>query len=285
MKLCKLAVILLMSVIYAIYAHAGVRITKKIPVRDDILLIINYNFPFYDSIKFLKDLYGPYFSHIVFYGPTEHPEVQLCEHHEGWFSYKGIADAMQKYPGFAGYLWIHDDLIINPWNLTRFDTNKVWNLTLEPKDLNLGMNAVQGWHWWQKAVGYPAIKKVYDELEPKYKKILEHNLGEHMIAMGYGDMVYIPARCVQDFTVLCNLCAKYELFLEIAVSAICSCLVPKEEIETFKGVVLWYDGTRINPQDHYSRQLDYIHPMKCSDEQVRGFLKREFAAAAISYYL
>src|SRR5256885_9039524 len=80
---------------------------------DDILLIINYNHAWYDSIPFLKKVYGEFFPHIVIYGPKEAPGVELCEHYKGWYSYKAIAHAMKKNQGYKGYLFLHDDCFLN----------------------------------------------------------------------------------------------------------------------------------------------------------------------------
>lgn len=259
-----------------------VRFKKKIATRDDILLIINFNYPHYELVNFLKELYSPYFAHIVFYGPTKHKDVELCDHHNGWFSYKGIADAMEKFPGFAGYLWIHDDLIINPWNLGRFDVNKVWKTTAAPLDLKLGLQAITGWTWWPLDVGYSAIQKVYDELDPKYKNNLVANRGEHKVAFGYSDIVYIPSSYVHDFIILCQLCSKHRVFLEIALPTICAAIAGKDETENFNGLAVWL-STYTESLDHYNRQIDFLHSLKCSIDVIRLFVKKEFAIAAQGY--
>jgi hypothetical protein len=82
----------------------------------DILLIINYNNPHYQSIDFLKEIYSPVFTNIIFYGEASHPEVHLISHHKGWWGHEVLKDAMIRYPGYSGYLCLQDDCFLNYWN-------------------------------------------------------------------------------------------------------------------------------------------------------------------------
>lgn len=149
----------------------------------NILLIVNYNHPHYESIPLLKKIYGPYFKHIVFYGPYERPDVYFYPHQYGYFSYMCISDAMQKYPGFDGYLFLHDDCILNAWKIQDLDSSKIWFplyglLTTEEGqgiDLQLEAHAVPGWYWWQTSMGCPAMTAAFNELPQNYKNILEEN--------------------------------------------------------------------------------------------------------------
>ncbi|MDZ4152650.1 hypothetical protein, partial [Methylicorpusculum sp.] len=75
---------------------------------DDVLLIINYNHPHYQTIDFLKKIYGKSFSHIVFYGEKPDSRVHTVSHHYGWYGYRALADAMKRYPHFRGYLYTND---------------------------------------------------------------------------------------------------------------------------------------------------------------------------------
>ena len=80
----------------------------------DVLLVINYNWPHYQTIDFIKSLYGDYFPNMVFYGPIGSNEVIQCSHNHGAYSYLAIVDAMERYPHFSGYLYVHDDCLILP---------------------------------------------------------------------------------------------------------------------------------------------------------------------------
>jgi hypothetical protein len=242
----------------------------------DILLIINYNHAYYESVELLKKIYKPYFGHIIFYGPQASNDVEYSDHFMGWFSYKIIAHAMQKYPQYSGYLYIHDDLIINPKNFERFDKSKFWINPPKKVNLDLGMDAVHDWPWWQHQVGYPAMKQVYDNMTQEDRDLLEKNIGAHTVSISYTDIAYIPALYTQQFIKLSNLCDQYKLFLEIALPTICTGLGGPGQLELIKGTTLWYDGSRNNPCDYLNQSTDYVHPIKLSNPAYREFVARYF---------
>lgn len=242
------------------------------PIGKDILLIINYNHPHYDSIPFLQELYQPYFPNIVFTGPGNHSQVESCDHENGYYAYKALAPIMKKHPDYAGYLWINDDCVINPWNFTRLDTTKIW-CVVPSGALKLEPNATQGWGWWQKQVGYQNTKNAYDKLSEKHKATLTKSCGEHAILVGLVEVAYIPAKYRQDAIELATLFAHEHSFIEIAFATICACLDEKENWELLNG--RWQYGDP-NPLATYTKQLDYLHPVKFSAQSNQDFIRAQF---------
>jgi hypothetical protein len=179
----------------------------------NVLLIINYNHPHYETLDFIKELYKPFFPSIVFYGPQEHSDVHLYDHSKGYLSYLVIADAMKKYPSYGGYLFCHDDCIMLPWQFSSFDTKKIWvprfpylsSFTGNPINLEIGIN----WHFWSSDWCYPAAKKAYDETPQLYKNILAQNWGASHVLLAYSDIVYIPAQYATDFINLATIYGKH----------------------------------------------------------------------------
>ena len=250
--------------------------TKK-PFGHDILLIINYHFPYYGSMKLLRHVYSPYFPNIVFYGPQAHPGVEVCDHYQGWFSYKDIGMAIEKFPGYAGYLWINDDLIINPKNFERFDKKSVWTCPFRALDLTRGMNAIDDWPWWQADVGYPAMQKAFDNLDSDTRDLLARNIGNNKAAIAYADIAYIPAECAGTCIQLCQLYAQHKVFLEIALPTICMSLLPVNKIQYINGKPLWYNGERNHACDYLNVSVDYVHPIKLSNQAFYDFIEKYFA--------
>lgn len=239
----------------------------------DILLIINYSHPYYDSITFFKELYGEFFPNIVFYGPPpRHPEVGLCIQDKGFYSYRSLTAAMLKYPEYRGYLWVHDDCIINFWNFLRFNKNRLWltkfwrygNLSQENDGL--------------QEYGYNAIQRSYYHLNEKQKAILIKNCGENIIPVGYSDIVYIPARYREDAIELLSLFSYEKVFLGIAIPTTCACLSNEDQWMYIKGRALWdqdrNDLKKIEAE--YHSKYDFFHPIKLSDEACRDFVRRKF---------
>lgn len=103
--------------------------------------------------------------------------------------------------------------------------------------------------------------------------MLTYNIGEHMIVYGYSDILYIPFDYAQQFKKLSKLFEQHHVFLEIALPTMCASIVPKEDIEFFKGHAEW--GER-NTQNIFNTSLDYINPMKLSSQSNRDFIQRYF---------
>ena len=94
----------------------------------NILLAINYNFPHYENTALLRQFYEPVFAKVVFCGEIERKDLGIIKINEnrGNQGYGCLAAAMKLFPNYKGYFYGNDDLIINWWNLKRFDINKLW---------------------------------------------------------------------------------------------------------------------------------------------------------------
>jgi hypothetical protein len=264
------------KILYFLCALSLRLIGNQDPIGQDILLIINYNHAFYDSIEFIKEIYKPYFPNIVFYGPQNNPQVELSTHTKGYFSYKVFRQAMQKFPDYKGYFFVHDDCVINPWNFTRFDQSKIWLTELRVAELT--PHGVPKWHWWPTHMGYTAIKKALELFPEKNKQVLQHNCGTNDAAMwGYSDIVYIPGSYKDEVISLCTILENQSVFLEIALPTLCASLGFKETMEFIKGDAIW---DRRNPLDVYSTKTDYVHPIKFSKKPAREFIKNQFKLAS-----
>ena len=106
---------------------------------DGTLLVIHYNFPFYDSIEFLKELYEPVFGkNIVVYGPEEHPGVHAVPTYKGWYFSRVVSDCYKRFPNYEGYVFLQDDCLLHYWNWKKLDTNSFYmkNPTFRTVSLN-----------------------------------------------------------------------------------------------------------------------------------------------------
>ena len=280
---------------------------KQFLNTDNILLIINFNHPFYDCISFLKELYKPYFKNIVFYGEKEHKDVHVVQHRFGWYAYKSLADAMRRYPEYDGYLMTHDDAILNPWNFGRLDLKKIWFVdgarTASIHAKSVPCEEVDGkpimWTWWEMEAGQAVLKNAYPKLPEKYRKQNEINVGgQDMVDYCYADVFYIPGRLREEFCMLSDFFAQEKLFLEIAIPTICNALDDKRNWEILKGYTWWWwfplaDGNgalkkikhefirigmgQYSMIEKYSPMVDFVHPIKLSDKKGCEFVKVQFA--------
>ncbi len=265
--------------ILTIISQHAITTGNYLPFGHDILLIINYNHAHFESVSFLKKLYEPWFPNIVFYGPGIYPEVNEFYHDRGYFAYAGISHAMEKYPGYRGYLQLHDDCILNCWNINKFDKSKLW-VCYEPEyfnsvrqgcgKINLEINGMTWWPWWHGHMGYSAINNAYHQLPIKFRSILEANCSSNAILVSYSDMVYIPREYKDNLTELTNIFHRSHVFLEIAIPTICGCLDSMNNWEYLK--------PKLGQTEHdYEPTVDAYHPLKLSNKNNREFIEKIFA--------
>jgi hypothetical protein len=235
----------------------------------DVLLIIIFNHPYYSNIDFLKELYSPFFSHIVFYGENPHPEVTAMPIQNGFLIAGLIKDAIEKNPNYRGYLFLEDDCILNIWNCLSFDLNKIWlprfkrsvnQVEYNPRFLTAnfkdGHNA-DVW-WWKSQWGFAPTKKAFMDLLPHDLEIMEQNVGKNSGAGALCDMFYIPSRFKHDVMRLCP--SFSNVFVEIAVPCILCCLDIYKNWE--QTCMLW--GYNEISFTHWPVQFTCIHPIKLS---------------------
>lgn len=249
----------------------------------DVLLIINYNHPHYESVPLIKKMYGPYFENIVFYGPSKAEGIHDLPTYLGFFSYTCIADAMRRYPTMQGYLFLMDDCILNPQLLAQHDVTKIWYpkfhfmydsfgnaINLKKKE-----DAFPDWKWWQGPWGYKPTLVAYNQVSKKYKNMLIQNWGKYCVVGAYSDIAYIPQQYRSSFIELSDIFASNQVFLEIALPTIVACLCPKQEW-------LWLEGQGIDyvltdkAFTQYNPDAIYNHPIKLSYASNRAALETIF---------
>lgn len=274
----------------------------------DIVLIIVYNYPYYDSIPDLRRLYEPVFPKLFICGPKEgNKTVENMTHvflNKGIYGYKCLSEAIRQYPGNEGYLYINDDVILNYWNLvnSKFDKNLIWESSNQFGKINLKRNLTQSWYWWISPYGvnntkyaisevqsFGKIFKMYKDMFYQYK---ENGNGSYFAYSGRSDVLYIPRKHSIKFQELSQIFYKHGVFLEIAVPTILQFLAPKNEISRLRGHYIPGDVRKDDPRVIDSRyfwsiylkneKLWFIHPFKLHH---KGHKNRELNLALLEHIL
>ncbi len=269
---------------------------------DNVLLIVNFNHPYYESIPFIRFLYQPLFPHIVFYGEKPDPEVQTVDLYFGVYSIRTLADALSRFPQYEGYLFLQDDCMMNPWNYADLDLDKLWLAVsrypypgsyqnspppswLPDFDKKMGQldflhASLDGkyrehWGWWVPHVyGLAAIQKAAPFLPAAFQAQLEKNVGKNMAVAQTCDMFYIPARFRKESLQLCRIF--WDVFYEISVPMMFCCL---DSMENWEFLRMFWGFTQEHFLD-YDPSYHWIHPLKFSGEKHRNFVSEKLQ----SYY-
>ena len=274
----------------------------------DILLVVYYANPHFETIDFIKQLYSPVFKNIVFYGDrTQHVDIGEFEHkyedgyygkyrivytRNGYYLSRWIKDVLIHYPGYAGYIFMQDDVLMHPWNFLNLDKNKIWfgsNIAWHtghgkrPQQKCLIVNQTtdpQYEGWFHSAM--PHLKNIFSHLSElgldKEKAMLSANFGENGAAAGYMlDLFYFPGRFAGKILQLCDLFDR--VFCEISVPTMLGAM---DYLRNWEELPNWWQcfnsGDPLK-QAHDPQQF-WMHPLKFSYKE-----NRDFASCIFNKYL
>lgn len=273
----------------------------------EIVMIIVFNYPYYDSVPILTRFYKPIFPKLFICGPRGNKSVPNVTHvfiNKGIYGYQCLAEAIRKYPGNEGYFYINDDVILNYWNLaySRFNKGVIWRSNNQFGRIDLKKNLTQPWYWWVSPYGVNntklAIKeiqrfgtqfKMYKDMFIQYKN---NGNGSYYAYSGRSDIFYIPRKYSIKFQELAQIFYRNAVFLEIAVPTIIQFLASREEVYQLPGYYIPGDVRKNDPRVIDSRyfwntyflneKTWFIHPFKLHHE---GDKNRELNLALLEHIL
>jgi|GEM_PF-5679716 len=236
----------------------------------DVLLVVNYNHPFYQSIPFLRQIYGGIFPNIIFYGESASSEVNQVYTHFGYEHARVVAHALKKYPGYSGYIFLQDDCFMNFWNYMRLDKTKIWLCVNQRSQFNratLGDGyQTPSWCWWDSAWGLVQLRRIMPFLSSEELQMLNSNHGDQIVVGQVVDMFYVPGRLALHVSKLSEIFSN--VFCELAIPTLLSCV---DNIENWECLHAHWAGFCDQALRDYNPQLDWIHPLKFSSIKYKEF--------------
>lgn len=269
--------------------HFG--LSCKNPVKhtlSDILLAINFNHPHYSNIPILKRLYKHVFPHHVFCGPVADPEkkykIIVIAHpvmQRGFYGYHCLARAIKKHPGFSGYLYVNDDMIVNWWMFLGLDKSKIWTGSLVDLGHSTQVGVAAKTQWWKRADTARRCTEAFLEIETEkgeeyLKQYYRNTNNERVCVNTWSDIFYIPAELSSKFAMLSQIFYDHLVFVEAAVQMSLFYLDDKDHFIKLNGIYLpdkfaWAVdyGSPALAWQVYTRELMFIHPYKLAAKENR----------------
>ena len=267
----------------------------KRPVKhtlSDILLAINFNHPFYANIPVLKKLYKHVFPHQVFCGPVADPKkkykiivVAQPVMQRGFYGYQCLALAIKKKPGFAGYLYVNDDMIVNWWMFLGLDKSRIWTGSQVKLSESTRVGAAAKTQWWKRADSARRCSETFLEMETEkgeqlLKQYYKNTDNERVCVNGWSDIFYIPSRLAEQFVDISTAFYDHLVFVEAAVQMTLFYLDDKTNFVLLDGIYLpdkfGYGVDFGSPSlawQTYTRSVTFIHPYKLSAKENKDNFK------------
>jgi len=238
----------------------------------DVLLVVHYNHPYYQSIPFIKEIYSSIFPNIVFYGEHAHPEVHVVSTYIGYTFSRVVSDVFDRFPGYEGYIFLQDDCLMNFWNYSRLDTDKIWfrcNCSNQFIHADINDPSTHGW-WFASSCGMEQVKPALKQITHEEAAQLEKNHGRNQVVGQMCDMFYIPGKFSEQAGTLSRVFSN--VFCEIAIPTLLSCIDDIDNWEVLNSLWAPQCETVFNG---YSPQYDWVHPLKFSSEIYRNFVREQ----------
>lgn len=242
----------------------------------NVLLVVHYNHPYYNSIPFIEDLYSSIFPNIVFFGEAPHPKVNVIRTEKGYKFSKVVANVLDRFPGYVGYIFLQDDCFMNFWNYERLDTTKFWFMENDKAGFrrtditNINISSLS---WWfgHPTVGMKQYAAALKQIDPQELFLLEKNHGKNQ-CIGFGcDMFYIPQKFAKQALNLSLIFSN--VFCELSIPTILSCI---DELSNWEKLnALWFVGSSAKVLPAYSPEYDWVHPLKFSCIEDRDFAVKQ----------
>lgn len=249
----------------------------------DILLVVNFNHPDYKALDPYLSIYKPYFPNIRVYGPQvpAHLKNQVIEvePYDGGFtsSYRALADAMEKYPNFSGYLYTNDDTVLNVFQLAEFDQDKVWKKVPGHADeiRDRSKPPPNEWHWL-KSESTAMWNDPTSFTDDQRKRISAFTKVDGPADIkAYSDAVYVPSRIAAEVADVLKRFAKHSVFLELAIGLALVAVESPENWVDWQELYLWIGGGREFWRDHLKPGVSMLHPVKLmSDPKAKNYVVR-----------
>lgn len=234
---------------------------------EDTLLVIAFVEFIYDTIPYLEKLYRHQFPNIVYCGPEKSSADKLeytiifVDMLRGVTVYECLSVAMRSYPGFAGYLFIRNDLFFNFWNVANYSRSRIWESSEQLGNQVMFEQPRDTWIWWYTPWGLQACEGAYKDvvyLNDEYKRaiidkkdqefswdvenslnaLLWNGRGANMCYRGFANLFYIPSEHVTAFERLSFIFQKHQVYMEIAVPTIIRMLELSEKTKKLSGIDL-----------------------------------------------
>ncbi|XP_046861748.1 uncharacterized protein LOC124455038 isoform X3 [Xenia sp. Carnegie-2017] len=262
--------------------------TRRKHYFDDILVVMIYHYPYYDTIPMLKSYYEDAFKNLIICGSEASPshEIMVVDIHIGYYGYECIGEAIRRHPNYTGYLYMNDDTLVNWWTFLKLDKDKIWHgggVSNEKESHEFGHRPLSTvWMWWKHSAipceeTYEEIKRSYNHnsiinITQLVQTHLTNGNGKLYCVKGWSDLFYVPGRLSQQFQRISSIFHKRRVFLEMAVPTMFTLLELKKFWEMPHGTYLpdkygflnFADGKIV--WENYNFDLYFIHPVKFHGE-------------------
>ncbi|KAF7149435.1 hypothetical protein RHSIM_Rhsim03G0021200 [Rhododendron simsii] len=188
-----------------------------------------------------------------------------------------LPSIFNRYSSAEGFLFLHDDTIINYWNLLQADKTKLWITDKVPESWTpVRDDGNSDWFTQQAELVNKVVNSMPVHFQVSYKESMPDPSSTTLCS---SEVFYVPRRFVSDFIDLVNLVGNLDMHQKVAVPMIfLSMDSPQNFDPVFAPMTYKPDQPSTNSTASYSPEVPAVHPWGVSSEQEFIKLVRIMAA-------
>ncbi|KAL2478431.1 hypothetical protein Fot_47445 [Forsythia ovata] len=178
--------------------------------------------------------------------------------------YKYLPKIFDRFNSTEGFLVLHDNTILNYWNLLQADRSKLWIANKVPTSRTVVDGKDASWFAKQSTMVNKVVSTMPAHLQVNYK---ESSPSEQSLALCGSEVFYIPRRFVSDFVDLVDLVGDFEIHYKIAVPMFFMAMdLPQNFDPLLNKMIYKTEAISTRSFDFYSAQVPAVHPWSISTE-------------------
>ena len=200
-----------------------------------------------------------------------------------------LVEAIRRKPGFSGYFYVNDDVVINWFHFYKLDRSKIW--FPEPYTMNehtIPPPTKIDSPWWKIASCLERCSKAYVAMEsdPAILKInamkiyLENVRNKRICSGSFSELLYIPARLAKNFEVIAQKFYDHRVLSDVAIPMSILMLdkirnmvdITGIFLETLNGQGAWKLNTH-HLEVHFTFRPFFFHPFKLTGDNEKRNLQ------------
>ncbi|XP_057784024.1 probable glycosyltransferase STELLO2 [Salvia miltiorrhiza] len=209
-------------------------------------------------------LYGRIFKTVIILSREKNTDLAV-EEGQLDYVYKYFPKVFDRYSSADGFLFLHDDTILNYWNLLQADKSKLWITNKVSKSwTSVSVSGSSDWFVKQADMVKKVVAAMPAHLQVNYKDSVKD---QQNLMICNSEVFYVPRRFVADFTDLVNLVDDLDVHHKVAIPMFFLAMDSPENFDSVLNSMKYKQKLQSNSTSFYSPEAPAIHPWSVTSEQ------------------
>ncbi|KAH6784868.1 transmembrane protein [Perilla frutescens var. hirtella] len=229
----------------------------------DVVLIMFVSGPVQQTALEWRLLYGRIFKTVVILSTQADADLAVVEGEMDRI-YKYLPKLFNRFNDTRGFLFLHDNTILNYWSLLQADMSKLWIANKVPISRPVVDGKDSTWFAKQADMVKRVVSTMPAHLQVNYK---ESNPSQQSLALCGSEVFYIPQQFVSDFVDLVDLVGDFDIHHKIAVPMFFMAMdLPQNFDPVLNSMIYKANTVPTSSFSLYSAQVPAVYPLNISSE-------------------